>query len=103
VTAKAKADAFRAAIGSAKRPFEVLQQHEIAGMIALGSKQYAEAVKELAASNQQDPRILYLRALALRGAGDERGAEAMAARAAKFNGLSFNYGYVRGKAQTSIS
>jgi tetratricopeptide (TPR) repeat protein len=96
--AKAKAAAYASAIGTEKRPFEVFQQHELAGMIALEEKQYAAAAKELAQANQQDPRILYLRAVALRKSGDSAGAAAMARRAAKFNGLAFNYGYVRVKA-----
>ena len=56
------------------------------------------AVQEFAQANQQDPRILYLTAVALKGAGDAQGAAAMAAKAAAFNRLSFNYGYVRAKA-----
>ena len=46
----------------------------------------------------QDPRILYLTAVALREAGDAKKASAVAAKAAKFNGLSFNYAFVRSKA-----
>ena len=49
-------------------------------------------------ANQQDPRILYFTAVALKGAGDAKGAAAMAAKAANFNQLSFNLGYVRAKA-----
>ncbi len=96
--AKAKAAAYASAIGAEKRPFEVFQQHELAGMIALEEKQYAAAAKELAQANQLDPRILYLTAVALGKAGDSTGAAAMARRAAKFNALAFNYGYVRVKA-----
>lgn len=96
--ASSGAAAYAGAIGSEKRPFEVFQRHELAGMIALAGKQYSAAVKELARANQQDPRILYLAAVALRNAGDMPGAAAMAARASTFNGLSFNYGYVRVKA-----
>ena len=98
--AKVKAAAYTSAIGAEKRPFEVFQKNELAGMIALADKQYASAAKELAQANQQDPRILYLRAVALGKSGDAPGASAMAARAAKFNGLSLNYGFVRVKAAT---
>ena len=38
-------------------------------------------------------------ALALQGAGDTQGAGKFAAKAAKFNGLNLNYGYVRNKAR----
>jgi tetratricopeptide (TPR) repeat protein len=102
-TAKSKADAYAAAIGATKRPFEVFQQHELAGLIALAAKDYAQASKELALANQQDPRILYLRSVALRGAGDQTASAAMATQAASFNGLSFNYAYVKGKARTAGS
>ena len=78
-------------------PFEVQQQHELAGLIALAEKRGAEAVQEFKAANQQDPRILYLTSLALRQAGDTAGASKMAAKAAKFNGLNFNYAYIKNK------
>jgi hypothetical protein len=45
-----------------------------------------------------EPQNLYLAAVALRGAGDTKGTAVMATRAAKFNGLSLNYGYVRARA-----
>jgi lipopolysaccharide biosynthesis regulator YciM len=68
------------------------------GSIALAEKRAAEAVKELSEANQQDPKVLYLTALAYRDAGDARQAAVFAKKAARFNGLAFNYGYVRGKA-----
>jgi hypothetical protein len=98
--AKSKAALYTTAVGGEKRPFEIFQQHELAGMIALEEKRYGAAAKELAQANQQDPRVLYLAALALDKAGDKPAASAMARRAAQFNGLSFNYAYVRNKAQT---
>jgi tetratricopeptide (TPR) repeat protein len=98
--AKAKAAEYTAATRSANRTFEAFQRHELAGMIAMAEKQYAAAVKELAQANQQDPRILYLSAVALRSSGDAPAASAMARHAATFNGLSLNYGYVREKART---
>ena len=51
-------------------PFEVQQQHELAGLIALAEKRGAAAAQEFKAANQQDPRILYLTAVAMREAGD---------------------------------
>ena len=79
-------------------PFELRQQQELEGLMALEEKRYPAAVQAFAKANQQDPRILYLTAVAMKGAGDEKGASAMAAKAAAFNQLSFNYGYVRAKA-----
>ena len=97
--AKAKSADYARQVALKKRPFEVRQQHELAGLIALAEQQYATAASELQLANQQDPRILYLTALALQGTGDAQRAVALAAKAANFNGLSFNYGYVRGKAR----
>lgn len=102
-TATGKAEAYAAAVAPMKRPFEIRQQHELAGMIALAGKRYAEASRELARANQQDPRVLDLQAVALRGAGDQGAAEAMATRAAKYNGLNFNSAYIKGKARTTTS
>ena len=97
-TAKAKAAAYAADVAVKKVPFEMRQQQEIEGLIALEEKRYAAAVQALAKSNQQDPRILYLAAVALKGIGDTTRAAEMAGKAAGFNQLSFNYGFVRAKA-----
>jgi len=100
VTARSKADEYAALIAARKAPLEVRQLHELRGSIALADKRGADAVKELTQANQQDPKVLYLTALALREAGDARQAAAFAGKAARFNGLAFNYGYVRTKAAT---
>jgi tetratricopeptide (TPR) repeat protein len=93
--AKLKAAEYGKLISARKAPFEIRQQHELAGLIALAEKRPAAAAQELAGANQQDPRILYLTAIAWQSAGDAKKAAAFAAKAAKFNGLAFNYGYVR--------
>ena len=98
-TGKAKAAEYARQVAVKKVPFEVRQQHELEGLIALAEKQHGAAVKAFSQANQQDPRILYLTAIALRSSGDTAKAAAFAAKAAKFNGLSFNYGYVKSKAQ----
>ncbi|MGH9310082.1 MAG: tetratricopeptide repeat protein, partial [Vicinamibacterales bacterium] len=97
-TAKTKADEFARLTMPRNAPAETRQRHELAGLIALGEKRYPAAVDELSAANQQDPRILYLTAVALRGAGNEAKSRVVAGQAAKFNGLGFNYAYVRSKA-----
>jgi len=99
-TARAKSAEYARQVALKKRPFEVRQQHELAGLIALAEEQYSSAVTELQLANQQDPRILYYTAVALRGAGDSARAATFAAKAAKFNGLAFNYAYVRNKARS---
>jgi uncharacterized protein involved in exopolysaccharide biosynthesis len=96
--AKLKASEYGRLISARKAPFEIRQQHELAGLIALAEKRGASAVQEFARANQQDPRILYLTAIAWQSAGDARKAAAFAAKAAKFNGLAFNYAYVRNSA-----
>jgi hypothetical protein len=97
-TAKAKAGEYERQIATRHAPAERRQHRELLGLIALAEKRAAAAVQEFAQANQQDPRILYLTALASREAGDTQKAAAFAAKAAKFNGLAFNYAYVRNKA-----
>ena len=80
-------------------PFEVRQQRELEGLIAIEEKRFGDAVTALQQSNQQDPRIVYLTAVALQGKGDTAKARETAGKAAAFNGLSFNYGFVREKAK----
>ncbi len=97
--ARAKSAAYASAVAEKKRPFEVRQQHELAGRLALADKSYPAAVTELQRANQQDPAVLYLLAVALQGKGDAQKAREMGAQAADFNGLSATYGFVRGKAR----
>ena len=98
-TAKAKTAEYARQVAVKKVPFEVRQQHELAGLIALEEKRASTAAQEFAQANQQDPRILYLTAIAWRDAGNAQRAASFAAKAASFNGLAFSYGYVRTKAQ----
>jgi len=102
-TAKARAAEYAKEVEARKVPFQVRQLHELRGSIALADKRPADALKEFAAANQQDPKILYLTALAHREAGNTREAAAFATKAAKFNGLAFNYGYVRTKAAKLVT
>ena len=102
-SAKAKAASYSTAVATKNLPFEVRQTHELAGRIALAEKSYVTAATELRQANQQDPRVLYLTAVALQGKGDVQAAGETAAQAADFNGLSNTYGYVRGKAKAMVS
>jgi tetratricopeptide (TPR) repeat protein len=101
--AKAKSQAYAAAVAAKRIPFEMWQQHELAGRVALEAKDYAAAAAELEQANQQDPRALYLLAVALQGKGDAAKAQAVATRAADYNALSPTYGYVRGKAKALLT
>lgn len=96
-TARAKAKQYASEVAANKVPFEVRQSHELDGMVAMATKDWKTAVAELAKANQRDPRVIYLAAVALQGAGDVAKAKAMAAKAANFNELAINLGFVRGK------
>jgi tetratricopeptide (TPR) repeat protein len=98
-TAKARAASYARQVAAKQIRFEIRQQHELAGMIALADGQPKVAVAELAQANQQDPRVLYLLAVAYSAAGDKAKAQATAKRAAGFNGLALNYGFVLAKAK----
>jgi tetratricopeptide (TPR) repeat protein len=97
-TAKAKLAEYATQVAVKKAPFEIRQQHELAGLIALAEKRADAAIQDLSRANQQDPRVLYLMAVAWRDAGNTQKAAAFAGKAAKFNGIAFNYAYVRAKA-----
>jgi tetratricopeptide (TPR) repeat protein len=99
-TAKARAAAYATQVAAKRIPFEMRQQHELAGRVALEEKSYAAAATELEQANQQDPRVLYLLAVALQSKGDAQRAQSVATRAANFNGLSPTYAFVRGKAKS---
>jgi tetratricopeptide (TPR) repeat protein len=102
-TAKAKASEYATQIAVRKVPFEVRQSHELSGLINLADKRPSAAVEEFKQSNQQDPRIIYLTSVAAQQAGDTQGAATLATKAAKFNGLSFNYGYIKAKVTKTMS
>jgi tetratricopeptide (TPR) repeat protein len=101
-SAKAKAAAYDTAVAAKKIPFEVRQSHELAGRIALAQKDYASAAEALRQANQQDPRVIYLTAVAYKGKGDLQAAKQAGVEAADFNGLSPTYGYVREKAKAMV-
>ena len=67
-----------------------------------GGETPAVAAEELKQSNQQDPRIIYLTSVAVQQAGDTQTAASLAAKAAKFNGLAFSYGYIKNKASKAV-
>lgn len=97
-TAKARFTAYSKQVAAKNIPFEIWQKHELAGMIAQSEKRPAEAAAEFQRSNQQDPRILYLASVELRKSGKNDQAAEFAKKATKFNGLNFNYAFIRNKA-----
>lgn len=100
--AKAKAAAYAKQVAVKRIPFELRQQHELAGMIALAEAKPKAAAAELAQANQLDPRVLYYLAVALSGSGDAQKARAAARKVGEFNQLSLNYGYVRARARDLV-
>ena len=102
-TARARSKAYAEKVAVGKVPFEVRRSHEIAGLIALQAKDYPIAIAELKQANQQDPKVLYNLARAYRGQGEAALARQTFQKAADFNGLGFNYAYVRTKAQKALA
>ena len=102
-TAKAQAALFQKQVEVKKVPFEVWQVHELLGMVAIAQRQYDVALQELAKGTEQNPRVLYLTALALQGKGDTHRARAAAQAVAGFNALHPNYAYVRPAAQKMLA
>jgi tetratricopeptide (TPR) repeat protein len=94
-TAKAKAAEYGTQVAAKAVPFEVRQQHELNGLIALAENRPRDAVAELKKANQQDPRVLHLLAKALQASGEASEARAVALKAADYNALAFNYAFVR--------
>jgi tetratricopeptide (TPR) repeat protein len=100
--AKAKHAELAKQVAVKSLPFEVKQQHELAGMIAIEEKKFPEAVAELGQANQRDPRVLYLQGVAYAGAGDVAKAKEMFQATWDFNELAGNLGHVRGKAKAEL-
>jgi tetratricopeptide (TPR) repeat protein len=102
-TAKAEAETFWKDAEAAQNANQLKQAHELAGRIALETKNYDEAVAELAQANQQNPDVLYLLGQAYRGKGDAANAKAQFTKAARFNSLpQLNYAFVRIKAEKAL-
>jgi tetratricopeptide (TPR) repeat protein len=99
ITAKACAVSYARQVAARRLPGELSWSHELTGMIALADRKPRVAVAELAQANQQDPRVLYLYAAAVVDAGDAENARTAIRKAAEWNALSLNYGFVRAKAK----
>ena len=98
--AQRHADAFMQGATAKKNAAEIRQAHELAGTIALKSKQFDQALSHLSEANQQDPYVLYRMAKAYKGKGDETKAAELFRRAANLNTLpTLNHAFVRAKAR----
>ena len=96
--AAAAAQEYRKQVEAKGVPFQVWQAHEIAGLVASARGDHMAAVAELEKANQQDPRVLFALGQAYAAAGNAEAARKTFARTAEFNGLGFNYAFVRAKA-----
>jgi tetratricopeptide (TPR) repeat protein len=101
--AKAKAAEYRAAAEGKGVPFEIRQSHELAARIALQEGDAKRSLRELADASTQDPRVLYLTAVASKKDGDTARAREMAQKSAAFNAENVNYAYVRTKARELLA
>jgi tetratricopeptide (TPR) repeat protein len=101
--AKRVGAAYAEQVGAKKIPFELRQDHELRGRLALEDKSYDAALRELEQANGQDPRVTYLVGLALQGKGEAAKARAAFEKAAAFNGLAVNYAYVRTKSKEKLA
>lgn len=81
--------------------FEVARIHELEGRRALATRDFPRAAEEFAQADQDDPWVLYLQAVAWRGAGEDQKARGFAELAANWNGLdtSLQFAFVRNLAQ----
>jgi tetratricopeptide (TPR) repeat protein len=102
-TATALLEEYGTQVAAHKVPFEQRQHHELAGMIAIETKRFPDAIAALTKANQQDPRVLYLLGVAHAGAGDKAKAKELYQQAHDFNGLAGNLGFVRGKAKKALA
>jgi len=100
--AQAQATEYQKLVEAKKIPFELWQAHELNGMIAIAGKNYEVALVELGKATTQNPRVLYLTAVALQGKGDVARARASAQAVTDFNALDPRYAFVRPDAQKML-
>jgi tetratricopeptide (TPR) repeat protein len=97
--AKTHAEAYRTGAEATRDVARIRAAHEMAGVIALGEKDFEGALAHLSQADQQDPYVLYQLARAYQGSGDAGKAKEAATSAANANTLpSLRYALVRGKA-----
>ena len=100
--AKLHTEAYDVLVKENQIPFEMRRVHELMGSIAMAEGNWTDAITQLKQANQQDPRVLYLLALAYEGAGDADASEALLEKVANFNSLNINLAFVRGDAMAAI-
>jgi tetratricopeptide (TPR) repeat protein len=96
--AKALSEEYRELVEPHQIPGEIRQSHELFGLVAIGEGRFQDALDELVRANQQDARVLFAQALALRELGQDEASAEMLYRAAHHNTLiqaPINYSLVR--------
>jgi len=98
-TATAEAQEFAKGAEATGDVGRIRQSHELAGMVALRTKDFGKAIDELGQADQQDPYVLYTLATAYQAKGDAAKAKELARRAADMHILpTIRYALVRAKA-----
>ena len=98
--AKTHAEEFRQGADATKNSAQIKQAHELVGRIALGEKDYDQAVAELQQANLQNPANMYRLSQAYWAKGDNAKAHDYLTKAADFNSLpQLNYAFIRVKVQ----
>ncbi len=100
--ARKVADEYHRLVTAKNVPFELRQDHELMGRIALAEGDFDAALAHLGQASQQDPRVLLAIAQAHEGKGDDAAMRQAAKAAADFNQLNFNYSFVRGSAREML-
>ena len=96
VAARADAAAYTAGAATRKNDARIRQSHELNGLLALGEKQFAASLRELAQADQESPAVWYAMARAYAGTGDAAKANKLSAQAAHANVLpTFAYVFTR--------
>ncbi len=98
-SARAKTAAYGDEVREHQIPFQLWQHHELLGLIAAQEEDFQAAAAHLEEANQQNPRVIFQTARVYLRAAEYDRAEELLKRAAYFNGLNFNYAYVRQEAQ----
>jgi tetratricopeptide (TPR) repeat protein len=94
--AKADCAAFSDKVAVSGNAAQKRLAHELAGQVALASKNYDEAISELQQASSTDPYNMYRISLAYAGKGDAANAKQWATRADNYNQLaSLNQAFVR--------
>ncbi len=101
-SATAHADTYRKAVAEHNIRFEVFQRHMLDGSLALAAGDTETAISEFNQANQQDSRVLLLKAQAFAAAGNEQAARAACQAVIDFNQLDINLGFTRNNARSIL-